>query len=209
MRHHTKSDAPSIRAVVVALALLGSVTLTGCAAGDEGSEPVDPAENEVTADVAPTDEGGEAADSAEAEAEEEPVEEPADLPDGGVLRVDGVESPDFEGECDINRNNGREDVGSLEEPGLKVLVALSNSEANPEGPMIYTALAEDTFTLRDAVNRPGASSADNRGTLESITELGERSPDGSRELVLVRFAGTLSGGSAVEADVVCELQNAF
>jgi FKBP-type peptidyl-prolyl cis-trans isomerase len=53
----------------------------------------------------------------------------------------------------------------------------------------------------------GGSSA--RGEITSLTELGPRTADGSRDIVEVHFAGVLEDGTTIDADVVCELQNAF
>ena len=75
--------------------------------------------------------------------------------------------------------------------------------------MNYVALNEESFTFRDLTGAAGVSGPSAKGVITSLTELGPRTPDGSRDIVEVRFAGMLDDGTTLDANVVCELQNAF
>lgn len=116
----------------------------------------------------------------------------------GVLRIDGTEYDGFVGDCDISRDFGGEDVGDLSEPGLEVIVAIDNVESQPAEELNFVMINEESFKV---FNAPG--------TIESISESGTRTTSGSSDVVTVVFAGPLDDGRAVEAEVVCSLQNAF
>ncbi|GAA3622904.1 hypothetical protein GCM10022200_01360 [Microbacterium awajiense] len=126
-----------------------------------------------------------------------------------TLFVDGVEFPDFTGDCEISRQNGKEDVGDLNEGDIVLVVGIDNIAAHEDSAMNYVALNEETFTFRDLAGAAGVGGSSADGIIDTLTELGPRSADGSRDIVLVRLAGFLDDGTAVDADVVCELQNAF
>jgi hypothetical protein len=142
-----------------------------------------------------------------------------DAPDAGsytsddvgsaTLHVDGVEFPDFVGDCEISRQNGKEDVGDLNDGDIVTIIAIDNVAAHEESSMNYVALNEESFTFRDPLGAAGVGGPSAKGEITAITELGPRSADGSRDIVQVRFAGVLEDGTTVDADIVCELQNAF
>ena len=111
----------------------------------------------------------------------------------------GVENGGFVGDCEIARNSGGDDVGDLSSSdGLSVIVAVDNVESQPTEELNFVMLNDENFRV---VNVPG--------TVESITESGSRTSSGSRDYVTIVFAGTLEDGRAVEAELLCELQNKF
>lgn len=126
----------------------------------------------------------------------------------GTLRVNGVEFPDFTGDCEISRENGKQDVGDLNVGDIVAIIGIDNVTAHEDMAMNYTALNEERFTFRDSVGAAGVGDSA-KGDITTLTELGPRTADGSRDIVEVRFAGVLDDGTTVDADVVCELQNTF
>ena len=146
-------------------------------------------------------------------------EQTTDEPDGvgytpedvgnGTLTVNGVTFPDFVGDCEINRNNGREDVGDLNEGDINTIIGIDNVEAHLESSMSYVAISEESFTFRDPQSAAGVGLGRHKGVINTMTELSPRTASGSRDIVEVRFAGVLEDGTTVDADVVCELQNTF
>ena len=116
----------------------------------------------------------------------------------GVLRIDGTEYDGFVGDCEISREAGAEDVGDLSNSGLEVIVAIDNVESQPAEELNFVMIDETSFRV---LNAPG--------TIESISETGARTTSGSSDVVTAVFAGPLDDGRAVEAEVVCSLQNAF
>ena len=123
--------------------------------------------------------------------------------------VDGVEFPDFTGDCEISRQNGKEDVGDLNEGDIVLVVGIDNVAAHEDSAMNYIAINEESFTFRDHAGVTGVAGPSAKGTIETLTELGPRAADGSRDIVQVRLGGVLEDGTTLDADVVCELQNAF
>ncbi|MEL6894330.1 MAG: hypothetical protein AAFP84_22250 [Actinomycetota bacterium] len=73
--------------------------------------------------------------------------------------------------------------------------------------------AEDPTTDEDRnfvmINEDGFRVRNDPGTIESITEVCDRSSEGSLDYVDVLFVGALDDGRAVEAQIVCILQNQF
>ncbi|MBH0009561.1 hypothetical protein ESZ53_01565 [Salinibacterium sp. UTAS2018] len=122
--------------------------------------------------------------------------------------VNGVEFPDFTGDCEISRLGGKEDVGDLSMPGIFTIVGIDNVKAHEDEAMNFVAINESQFRFNDLVGAAGVETPA-RGDIASLTELGSRTADGSRDLVEVRFAGTFEDGTPIEVDIVCELQNAF
>jgi hypothetical protein len=123
----------------------------------------------------------------------------------GTLWVDGVQKDGFSGDCRISRRHGAEDLGSLEDrPGIKIMAALDNVEANTGTDMTFVVYSDSVFTFRDSVQR-GAT-----GTLTRVAFESEQVPKGtSTKLALVSFTGTTNTGKAIIAHIVCELQNKF
>lgn len=133
-------------------------------------------------DDAPTDAGGPTSDDV----------------GSGSVRIDGVEFGGFEGDCQINRNSGREVVGDLSTSGLTVVVGVDNIDSQPAEELNFVMINEESF---EVLNAPGG--------IESISESGSRTSSGSVDFATVVFAGTLDDGRAVEGEFVCALQNAF
>lgn len=125
-----------------------------------------------------------------------------------TLRVNGVEFPDFTGDCEISRGYVKEDVGDLNTGDIESIIGIDNVKAHADNAMNYVALNEESFRFRDQVGAAGVGTSA-QGAITSLTELGPRTADGSRDIVEVRFAGAFEDGTAIDADVVCELQNAF
>lgn len=125
------------------------------------------------------------------------------------LTVNGVEFLDFVGDCEITRETGKKDVGDLNEGDITTIIAIDNVAAHEESSMSYVAISEESFTFRDPVGAAGVGGPRAKGEITTMTELGPRTADGSRDIVEVRFAGVLEDGTTVDADIVCELQNAF
>lgn len=127
-----------------------------------------------------------------------------------TLRIGGVEFPDFVGSCDLGLRS-QEDVGDLSTLALSDLttvIGIDNVEAHPETMMNFTAVGAARFRFRDQADAAGAGTTA-KGEITALTELGPRTASGSRDIVEVRFAGALEDGTSFEADVVCEIQNAF
>jgi hypothetical protein len=114
-----------------------------------------------------------------------------------------VEFPDFTGNCEISGRNGKEDVGDI-----VAIIGIDNVKAHEDSAMNYVALNEESFTFRDPMGAVGVGGPSAKGKITSLTELGTRTADGSRDIVEVRFAGVLEDGTTIDADIVCELQNA-
>ncbi len=179
----------NVRLARITLSALAVATLVAACGGsdDASSEPGD----------APV----ESSDSSN-ETESEPTNdgEPDGTVGNGLLRIDGVEYPGFSGDCEIG--SGSEDVGDLSTESGPIIVAIDNVDpdavdnANDLNFIMTTASA---FRVRNT----------DRGTIESITEIGSRTSDGSRDYVTVLFAGPLEDGTSVEAEVFCVLQNKF
>jgi hypothetical protein len=180
------------------------LAITACAPADEDPTATDPG-TDIAATSAPTDESAAPADQGE-----EPAAPAAPVEDvgNGVVRVAGAEYPDFEGECDISNGFGGEDVGELS-TDLNFLVGIDNTVAYPDAPISFVVLGADSILFRDLSGRPETAGLPEGGTVDSLTEVSDRVADGSRDIVTVRFAGTLDDGTAIEADVVCKIQNAF
>ncbi|MBH0083709.1 hypothetical protein [Salinibacterium sp. SWN167] len=177
------------KALVAAIVLAVSATLAACSpAADE------PADSSTTEETATTDEttGGLSTDDV----------------GNATLRINGVEFPDFTGDCEINRGNGSEDVGDLNDGDIVTIIGIDNVDAHEDMLMNYIALNEESFRFRDQEAAAGVgNNAD--GTISRLSEISARTADGSRDIVEVRFAGAFEDGTPIEADVVCELQNAF
>ncbi len=175
--------------------LAAGALIAACGGSDDDAEPAADEPAEAPADDGSSDNASDDSDSGGGDAGA------TDTIGNGVLRIDGVESTGFSGDCEISRGFGGEDVGDVSVEGLSVIVAIDNvDESNPdiENDLNFVMINERQFRV---INEGG--------DIESITEIGSRSSDGSRDYVTIRFAGTLNDGRAVEADVYCELQNQF
>ncbi|MBH0115251.1 hypothetical protein I6E52_00140 [Salinibacterium sp. NG253] len=185
---------------VAAIVLAVSATLAACS----------PAADEL-ADSATTEE---ATTTDETTGDEGTTDEPAtagfstDDVGNATLRINGVEFPDFTGDCEISRGFGTEDVGDLNDGDIVTIIGIDNVDAHEDMLMNYIALNEESFRFRDQEAAAGVGNNAN-GTISTLTEISERTPDGSRDIVEVRFAGAFEDGTPIEADVVCELQNKF
>ena len=184
------------KAGLAAVILAVTTTLAACATPADDESPGAPT----------TEESG--------TTEEETTEEPeagdytSDDVGNGSITVNGVEFPDFTGDCGISRNHGREDIGDLNEGTLNGTVAVDNVAAHEDMSMNFVSTGMDDFKFRDFLGITGVDSPAD-GEITSMTELGARTADGSRDIAEVRFAGVLDDGTTLEADIVCELQNAF
>ncbi|MEV8254248.1 hypothetical protein AB0O95_09815 [Rhodoglobus sp. NPDC076762] len=182
---------------LAAIVLAVSATLAACSPAAD--EPADSA----TTEESTTD---------ETTGDEETPAEPAagglssDDVGNATLRINGVEFPDFTGDCDISRQAGSEDVGDLTMPGLFMILALDNVKAHEEMSMNLVSVADGGFRFGDLTGAAGVGSPA-KGQLTPQSELGARTVDGSRDIVEVRWAGEFEDGTPIEADVVCELQN--
>lgn len=187
------------KARLAAIVLTVSATLAAC------SPAADPADSTTTEETTTADETtgdeGTPEESAAGDLSTDDV-------GNATLRIDGVEFPDFTGDCDISRQSGKEDVGDLTMPGLFMIIALDNVKAHEEMSMNLISVADTGFRFGDLVEAAGVGSPA-KGELAPQSELGPRTADGSRDIVEVRFAGAFEDGTPIEADIVCELQNAF
>ncbi|MBH0108584.1 hypothetical protein I6E81_00200 [Salinibacterium sp. NG22] len=184
-----------VAAIVVAV----TATLAACS---PAAEPADSATSEETTT---TD---------ETVGDEETTEEPAtgglstDDVGNATLRINGIEFPDFTGDCEITRGFGTEDVGDLNDGDIVTIIGIDNVDTHEDMLMNYIALDEESFRFRDQEAAAGVGNNTN-GTISTLTEISARTADGSRDIVEVRFAGAFEDGTPIEADIVCELQNAF
>ncbi len=183
----------------ITFSALAVATLVAACGGsdDASSEPGEASTDQVT------DAPVESSDSSN-ETESEPTNdgEPGGTVGNGLLRIDGVEYPGFSGECEILRGSGSEDVGDLSVEGKQVIVAIDNVDPDAvdnANDLNFIMTNETSFRVRNT----------DRGTIESISEIGSRTSDGSRDYVTVLFAGALEDGSSVEAEVFCVIQNKF
>ncbi len=186
--------ATTLRRPAAAL-LAAGVLIAACGGSDDDAEPAADEPAEAPADGGSSEAANDDADSGGGDAGA------TDTVGNGVLRIDGVESTGFSGDCEISRDFGGEDVGDVSVEGLSVIVGIDNvDESNPddENDLNFVMINERGFRIR---NQPG--------DIVSITEVGSRSSSGSQDFVTIRFAGALDDGRAVEADVYCELQNQF
>lgn len=194
---------PGRRAWAAGLALVALAGLTACSPAAE----TEPAAGEPTSasefdeDVPDADGGDDGTGGAGAHT--------SDDVGTATVFVDGVEFPDFTGDCEISRQNGKEDVGDLNEGDIVLVVGIDNVAAHEDSAMNYIAINEESFTFRDHAGVTGVAGPSAKGTIETLTELGPRAADGSRDIVQVRLGGVLEDGTTLDADVVCELQNAF
>lgn len=188
------------KARIAALVLAVSATLAACSPAADA-----PADSSTTEESTTTDET-----TGDEETSEEPAAGGLSSDDVGnvTLRINGVEFADFTGNCEISRLAGKEDVGDLNEGDISAIIAVDNVKAHEDMLMNYIATSEERFRFRDQEAAAGVGSSA-KGTISTLTELGPRTADGSRDIVEVRFAGAFEDGTAIEADVVCELQNAF
>ncbi|MEL0627096.1 hypothetical protein V6245_09080 [Salinibacterium amurskyense] len=183
---------------LAAIVLAVSATLAACS---PAAEPADSATTEESTTDETTDDEG---------TPDEPAAGGLSTDDVGnaTLRINGVEFPDFTGDCEISRGFGSEDVGDLNEGDIVTIIGIDNVDAHEDMLMNYIALNEESFRFRDQEAAAGVGNNAN-GTISTLTELSPRTADGSRDIVEVRFAGAFEDGTPIEADVVCELQNAF
>ncbi|WP_430869168.1 hypothetical protein [Demequina aurantiaca] len=194
-----------------------TATLAACSPSTDEAPASADAQEILTQDAVAA--GTDATEESDAATEGSVEESSPDAPDAGAytsddvgngtLHVDGVEFPDFTGDCEISRQNGKEDVGDLNEGDIVTIIAIDNVKAHEDSSMNYVALNEESFRFSDPMGAAGVGGPTARGEITSLTELGPRTADGSRDIVEVRFAGALEDGTTVDADVVCELQNAF
>lgn len=190
------------RTLIVATVFTLTTALAGCSSSAD----------QTPTSVASTDDAAASAPSAD---DADPAQEPESGTYGpddvgtATLYVNGVEFPDFEGDCEISRQNGKEDVGDLNDGDIVTIIGIDNVKAHEDSAINYVALNEERFTLRDPLGAAGVGGPSAKGEITTLTELGPRTAEGSRDIVEVRFAGLLDDGTTVDADVVCELQNAF
>lgn len=198
LRAHSSMTLTDLRTWAIA-----SVVVLGLAACASGAD----------ADPTSTDVAGEPTSAPAEEAPETPDEAPAtssDVVGAAVLRVDGEEFPDFAGECEISNGYGTDDVESVDDPELKVQVAIDNVVAHPERQMNFIVLSRETVNFRDMGAGEEAPAGRFKATIDSVTQIGDRSPyQDSSETALVRFSGVLEDDRPYELDVVCVIQNAF
>ena len=190
--HPTWARKAGVAAVILAV----TTTLAACATPTDDVSPGAP----VTEESGTTEE--ETPEAPEAGAYT------SDDVGNGSITVNGVEFPDFTGDCGITRNHGREDIGDLNEGTLNGTVAVDNVAAHEDMSMNFVSTGMDDFKFRDFLGITGVDSPAD-GEITSMTELGPRTAEGSRDIVEVRFAGVLEDGTTLDADIVCELQNAF
>ncbi len=192
-----RSGTRSRRVHRTAIAVLMVTSITAaCSSSD------DDADDDAPTDDAVAEAGADSEDGAGEDAGGDDGSGPStDAAGSGILRIDGVTFDGMEGDCDISRDFGGSDVGDLATRGLEVIVAVDNVDAEDppsEDDQNFVMINEESFRV---LNQPG--------TIDSITESGARTADGSRDLVRVVFAGTLDDGRAVEAELDCILQNEF
>ncbi len=203
---------------MVALSLAATLGACSPSSGDESTssveQPSSPADSSATDAIAedsntleadPTDEG--LSDDGTDEAPDAGGPSPDDV-GNATLYVNGAEFTDFTGDCEISREHGKKDVGNLNEGDISAIIAIDNVKAHEDIAMNYVAINEESFRFRDLVGAAGVDTPA-KGEIVTMTEQGPRGTDGSRDIVEVRFAGVLEDGSEVNADVICELQNAF
>ncbi len=200
MTLRAQSAKPLVDLRTWAIASVVALSLTACASGTD-SEPTSTAvAGEPTS--APVEEAPETSDEA--------PETSTDVVGAAVLRVDGEEFPDFAGECDISNGYGTDDVQSVDDPELKVQVAIDNTAAHPERQMNFIVYSREAASFRalDAVGEVPAG--EYQGAVDSIAELSDRTPyQNTSETALLRFSGALDNGTPFELDVVCVIQNAY
>ena len=176
---------------LVALLVFAAVPLAACSSGDDDSSSTDdPSTTEVSSDDP-------APDSNESAAGGYSAEEAGT----GTLTVDGTRIDGFTGECEISRDNGREDVGELSLDGIEIVLAIDNVDSSPAEEMNYIVVGS-TYTFRSAGNGDGnLSGIGYAGVRNSLSE--------TRDIGLVNFTGTTAEGLEVSAEVVCITQNMF
>ncbi len=169
-------------------ALTAATLVAACGGSDDassesGDAPVESSDSSSETEGEPTNDG-----------------EPGGTVGNGLMRIDGVEYTGFSGNCEIG--SGSEDVGDLSTETKPIIVAIDNvDDAAPDNAndLNFIMTNASSFRVRTTEN----------GTIESITEIGSRTSEGSRDYVTVLFAGSLEDGRSVEAEVFCELQNKF
>ncbi len=142
---------------------------------------------------------GEVSDSAPQDAD---VAAPAGASGTGVVRVDGVEYPDFVGDCSISRGLDPETyepvpVGDLSEPGLIVVVGIDNVASAPA--------VEANFIMTSGQGAFRMSGIGGPGEIDTIAYIDPPATVGSYELARVAFSGTTDDGVPVVAEVICEI----
>ncbi len=193
-----------------ALVLIVSLAIVLSACGSSGSDTDDSGMPEVTPTSEPSSDQDAADDAGDASVS--PATEaaaPAQDDDGltaedngsGLVRVDGIEYPDFLGECVVHRGLDPETylpvpVGDLSEPELSVVVGIDNVASAPAVEANFIMLIETNFRM---------AGLDIAGTIDSIAYIDPPATFGSVDLALVSFTGTTDDGIPVVAEVVCEI----
>ncbi len=174
---------------LVALFVFTAVPLAACSSSDDDSSSSD---DPTTTEASSSDPAPDSNDSNGYSAEDS---------GSGTLTVDGTPIEGFEGECEISRDNGKEDVGDLSLEGIEIILAIDNVESSPAEEMNYIVVGS-TYTFRSGGNGDGE--------LSSIGYVGGRnSLSDTRDIGLVNFTGTTAEGVEVSAEVVCITQNMF
>ncbi len=189
------------------LALVASFVIVLTACGSGGSDPGEsgmsesaPPVSEATATpdtengdegTAGGEDGGSAGDDGTYTAEDS---------GSGLVRLDGVEYPNFVGDCFVHRGLGDDllpvEVGDLATPGLTVVVGVDNVASEPDQEANFVMLNGESFRM---------AGLGGNGTIDSIEYVGPRASFGSVELALVAFSGTTDDGLPVVAELVCEI----
>lgn len=119
----------------------------------------------------------------------------------GTLTVDGVQYPDFAGDCFIHRGLDPETylpipVGDLSEPGLTVVVGVDNVASAPDVEANFIMTSETTFRM---------AGIGGTGTIDSIAYVDPGTSSDSVDLAPVAFTGTTDDAIPVVAELICEI----
>ncbi len=204
-----RSRATRTLAFLASVAMLAGAA-TACESGGEVADvtPVgsdDGAEGTMD-DVAATSEASE-----DAPVEISEAEYTKDDIGTGWVTYDGVRDGGYRGDCDIDRQNGSEDVGDLATPGLTVLVGVSNESAEAPSRLGNYKIIIDP-TAFNTTDEDGAANGEQptRGSISSIAYGSEFSPKSQSSVIaLVIFTGETEDGVPVVAELVCGIQNKF
>jgi hypothetical protein len=115
------------KARVAAMVLAISATLAACSPAADNPADSATTEESTTTDENTGDEG----------TPDEPAAAGYTSNDVGkaTLAVSGVEFPDFVGDCEISRGNGKEDVGDLNEGDIVTIIGIDNVKAHEDSAM--------------------------------------------------------------------------
>ncbi len=128
--------------------LLAATSLVAaCSSSDD--EPDDTTANESNGDVEVDGDGGSDVDDGPTDA----GGPTSDDVGSGSVRIDGVEFGGFEGDCQINRNSGREVVGDLSTSGLTVVVGVDNIDSQPAEELNFVMINEGELRSTERARR--------------------------------------------------------